>query len=79
MTWVEFLFNMLHHYPAQLQTDNSGEYLGKLRKELKKCGTLRLPTEPYRPDHNGKSEKMNQTIRDMATTMLNASGLPSPF
>ncbi|MBW0464062.1 hypothetical protein O181_003777 [Austropuccinia psidii MF-1] len=64
---------------AQLWTDNAGEYSGKLGKELEGCRTLWLPTETYLPDHNGKAERLNRTIGDMARIMLNASGLPSPF
>ncbi|MBW0489197.1 hypothetical protein O181_028912 [Austropuccinia psidii MF-1] len=79
MTWIIFLFNMLHRDTAQLWTDNMGEYSGKLRKEIEGCRTLWLPTEPYLLDHNGEAERLNQTIWDMARTMLNASGLPSTF
>ncbi|MBW0532160.1 hypothetical protein O181_071875 [Austropuccinia psidii MF-1] len=79
MTWIKFIYNMLHQYLPQLQTDNAGEYSGKLRKELEGCGTLWIPTEPYRPDHNGEAERLNWTIGDMARMMMNPSGLPLTF
>ncbi|MBW0493496.1 hypothetical protein O181_033211 [Austropuccinia psidii MF-1] len=79
ITWIKFLFKILHRYLAQLQTYNAGEYSGKLGRELKNFGNLWLPTEPYYPDYNFKAERLNKTIADMERTILNACGLPSIF
>ncbi|MBW0490669.1 hypothetical protein O181_030384 [Austropuccinia psidii MF-1] len=77
--WVKFLYGHFGRYPTQLQTNNEGEYSAALEAELWSMGTEWVPFEPYRPDFNGKAERVNRTLGDMVRTMLNSSNLPSLF
>ena len=62
------------------QSDNGGEYVGKLfQEELGKTGTVHLTTAPDTPEQNGLAERMNQTLVNTATAMLIESGLPKSF
>ncbi|MBW0516528.1 hypothetical protein O181_056243 [Austropuccinia psidii MF-1] len=74
--WVKFLFNLLPKYPAQLCSDNGGEYSGKLARKLCAFGIEWIPTKPYCPDQNGEAKRVNRTIGGMASTMLHSSKLP---
>ncbi|MBW0518250.1 hypothetical protein O181_057965 [Austropuccinia psidii MF-1] len=76
---VKFLYGCVGKYPTQLRTDNAGKYSAALEANLWSMGTEWVPVEPYQPDFNGKAERVNRTLGDMATKMLNASNFPSFF
>ena len=63
-----------------LRTDNGLEYLGKnFTDMLNKNGIKREFTVPYTPQQNGKAERMNRTLVEMARCLLLESGLPDTF
>ena len=55
----------------RLRTDNGTEFINKdLRDWLKKKGIEHELAAPYPPESNGKAERLNRTILDMARTLL---------
>ena len=62
----------------QLRTDNGKEVLSNnFKKWLAKKGILHELTSAYSPESNGKAERLNRTLLDMARTMfLSAPQLP---
>ena len=55
----------------RLWTDNGKEFLSNnIKKWLAKKGILHELTSAYSPELNGKAERLNQTLLDMARTML---------
>ncbi|GJX14100.1 retrotransposon protein, putative, ty1-copia subclass [Tanacetum coccineum] len=43
------------------------------------CGIVSQLTPPYTPQHNGVSERRNQTLLDMVRSMMNLTTLPKSF
>ena len=63
-----------------LRTDNGLEYMGKkFTSMLNKQGIKREFTVPYTSQQNGKAERMNRTLVEMARCMLLERGLPNSF
>ena len=63
-----------------LWSDRGGEYLSqKFQGYLRDNGILSQWTPPYTPQHNGVSERRNQTLLDMVRSMMNLVGLPKSF
>ena len=63
-----------------LRTDNGLEYWGgDFEQFLKNSGIKREFSTPYTPQQNGKAERMNRTLQEMARCMLLESGLPEFF
>ncbi|GKA95648.1 retrotransposon protein, putative, ty1-copia subclass [Tanacetum coccineum] len=46
---------------------------------MKSYGTVSKLTTPYTPQHNGVSERRNQTLLDMVRSMMNLTTLPKSF
>ncbi|GJY91981.1 retrotransposon protein, putative, ty1-copia subclass [Tanacetum coccineum] len=46
---------------------------------MKSCGIVSQLTPPYTPQHNGVSERRNQTLLDMVRSMINLTMLPKSF
>ena len=62
------------------QSDNGGEYIGKqFELFLEREGIKRRLTQPYSPQQNGVSERLNQQLLSLARCMLIGSGLPMKF
>jgi transposase InsO family protein len=54
-----------------LRIDNGGEFYGNQFEELcKKCGIERHKTNPYTPQKNGVSKRMNMKLMEKARCML---------
>ncbi|GKA72665.1 retrotransposon protein, putative, ty1-copia subclass [Tanacetum coccineum] len=54
--------------------------IGKLKHgALSLCGIVSQLTPPYTPQHNGVSERRNQTLLDMVRSMMNLTTLPKSF
>ena len=63
-----------------LRSDRGGEYLSQeFQGYLRDNGILSQWTPPYTPQHNGVSERRNQTLLDMLRSMMNLAGLPKSF
>ncbi|MBW0526937.1 hypothetical protein O181_066652 [Austropuccinia psidii MF-1] len=66
--------------PEALQTDNAREFVsGSFTTALTKRGIGFYPSLPYFQQENGKAERPNRTLRDMARAMLTESGIPDQF
>lgn len=63
----------------RLRTDNAKEFLSREFKAwLKEKGIRHELSAPYSPESNGKAERLNRTLLDMARTMLiDAEHLPN--
>ncbi|GJT40285.1 retrotransposon protein, putative, ty1-copia subclass [Tanacetum coccineum] len=46
---------------------------------MKACGIVQQLTPPYKPQHNGMSERRNRTLLDMVRSMMNFTTLPLSF
>ena len=63
-----------------LRSDNGGEYTSRAFKQyLSKKGIRHQKTVPYTPMQNGVAERINRTIQERVTTMLQHSGLKLEF
>jgi hypothetical protein len=79
-TWFEVVHTHLGRYPKFLRCDNGGEFVSKRFDSILAEHGIRLVTSaPYHPKENGKAERVNRTINDMARVMLNSSSLPIEF
>ncbi|KAE8233589.1 hypothetical protein CF326_g1376, partial [Tilletia indica] len=59
-----------------LRTDNGTEYGSKeFQQYLKAEGILHQTTTPYTPQLNGRAERINRTLKEMAAAMLIDSGI----
>ncbi|GJS53683.1 retrotransposon protein, putative, ty1-copia subclass [Tanacetum coccineum] len=57
-----------------------GEYLShEFVNHMKSYGIVSQLTPPYTPQHNGVSERRNQTLLDMVRSMMNLITLPKSF
>ena len=55
----------------RLRTDNAKEFLSKSMKEwLSDKGIIHEKSSPHSPESNGKAERLNRTLLDMARTMM---------
>ena len=55
----------------RLRTDNAKEFLSKHMKEwLSDKGIIHEKPSPHSPESNGKAERLNRTLLDMARTMM---------
>ncbi|PLW19705.1 hypothetical protein PCASD_13171 [Puccinia coronata f. sp. avenae] len=78
--WFEVIHNHHGRYPKYLRCNNGGEFVSKrFETMLAERGILLVTSAPYHPEENGKAERVNRTINDMARVMLNNSGLPFEF
>ncbi|KAJ2911698.1 hypothetical protein MD484_g8716, partial [Candolleomyces efflorescens] len=67
-------------FKQTLRSDNGGEFLNrKVERYLNSVGVRHETTAAHTPEQNGMAERMNQTIRNSATTMLIDSKLPKTY
>jgi Reverse transcriptase (RNA-dependent DNA polymerase)/gag-polypeptide of LTR copia-type/Integrase core domain/GAG-pre-integrase domain/Zinc knuckle len=58
-----------------LRSDNGGEYINhKFNEFCRKEGIVHQTTIPYTPEQNGRAERLNRTLLEMARTMLLGAG-----
>ena len=63
-----------------LWSDNGGEYTSRAFKQyMSEKGIRHQKTVPYTPMQNGVAERINWTIQERVTTMLQHSGLKLEF
>ena len=61
-----------HGYPEIMICDNGGEFTAKeLKDYLRGVGVDQRVTTPYHPMSNGKSERLNKTLKEMLARMVN--------
>ncbi|GJV00806.1 retrotransposon protein, putative, ty1-copia subclass [Tanacetum coccineum] len=72
--------NQLEKTIKSLRSDRGGEYMSQeFLDNLKEHGIIAHRTSPYTPQHNGVSEKRNQTLLDMVCSMMSQTTLPKSF
>ncbi|GJW42911.1 retrotransposon protein, putative, ty1-copia subclass [Tanacetum coccineum] len=72
--------NQLGKKIKAIRFDRRGEYLShEFVNHMKSCGIVSQLTPPYTPQHNGVSERRNQTLLDMVRSMMNLTTLPKSF
>ncbi|MBW0480550.1 hypothetical protein O181_020265 [Austropuccinia psidii MF-1] len=66
--------------PKALWTDNAKEFTSSsFVSSLAKLGVSFYPSLPYSPQENGEAERLNQTMGDMAQSMILESWMPDHF
>ncbi|MBW0476559.1 hypothetical protein O181_016274 [Austropuccinia psidii MF-1] len=66
--------------PKALRTDNTQEFTSaNFTSALASLGITFCPSLPYLPQENGESERLNQTLGNMAWAMMVQSGMPEHF
>ncbi|GJU92850.1 retrotransposon protein, putative, ty1-copia subclass [Tanacetum coccineum] len=72
--------NQLGKTIKSLRSDRGGEYMSQeFLDHLKEHGIISHRTPPYKPQHNGVSERRNRTLLDMVRTMMSLTTLPKSF
>ncbi|GJY78689.1 putative RNA-directed DNA polymerase [Tanacetum coccineum] len=72
--------NQLGKTIKALRSDRGGEYLSQeFLDHLRSRGIISQLTPPYTPQHNGVSERRNQTLLDMVRSMMSLTTLPMSF
>ncbi|GKD18747.1 zinc finger, CCHC-type containing protein [Tanacetum coccineum] len=72
--------NQLGKTIKSLRSDRGGEYISQeFLDHLKEHGIIAHRTPPYTPQHNGVSERINQTLPDMVCSMMSQTTLPKSF
>ena len=78
--YVAQMENLSGQKLLKVRTDNGGEYTSKeFFNYCKTMGELHELTNPYTPEQNGVSERLNQTLVNSARTMLIHARLPLSF
>ena len=78
--WLAEMENRTGQRVKTLRSDNGGEYTSRAFKHyLSKKGIMHQNTVPYTPMQNGVAKRINQTIQEKVTTMLQHSGLKLEF
>jgi hypothetical protein len=63
-------------FVGKLRTDNGGEFTSNQFADfLKQRGIIHATSPPYTPEYQGKVERLNRTLGEMAHTMRIAAGL----
>jgi hypothetical protein len=69
--------NQTNRKVKRLRSDNGGEFCSnEFEQFLQDKGILHEHTQPYTPQENGISERINQTLQNMMRCLLIQSGLP---
>ncbi|GKE63981.1 retrotransposon protein, putative, ty1-copia subclass [Tanacetum coccineum] len=72
--------NQLGKIIKSLHNDHRGKYMSQESLDhLKEHGIIAHRTIPYKPQHNGVSEKRNRTLLYMVRTMMSQTTLPKSF
>ncbi|GJT29647.1 retrotransposon protein, putative, ty1-copia subclass [Tanacetum coccineum] len=72
--------NQLRKTIKSLCSDRGGEYMSQeFLNHLKEHGIIAYRTPPYTPQHNGVSERRNQTLLDIVHSMMSQTTLLKSF
>ncbi|GJX35781.1 retrotransposon protein, putative, ty1-copia subclass [Tanacetum coccineum] len=72
--------NQLGKTIKSLRYDRGGKYMSQeFLDHLREHGIIAHRTPPYTPQHNGVSERRNQTLLDMVRSMMSQTTLPKSF
>jgi len=69
--------NAAGHKIRRVRSDNAKKFIGQdMKKILRNYSILHEVSTPYCPEQNGRAERQNRTIVEMARTMLAGAELP---
>jgi transposase InsO family protein len=69
--------NAAGHKIRHVRSDNAKEFIGQdMKKILRNYSILHKVSTPYCPEQNGRAERQNRTIVEMARTILAGAELP---
>lgn len=75
--FIKLISNQLDLKLKEFFSDNGGEFVNNvLSRFFSDMGIRHHTTTPYTPQTNGKAERKNRTLNDMAATMLNSTKAP---
>ncbi|MBW0536826.1 hypothetical protein O181_076541, partial [Austropuccinia psidii MF-1] len=78
MNWIKQFLNVTEYRIKTIQTDNGTEFKNSIFNDfLIKYGIAHEYSMPYEHHQNGRIERTNQTVSEMARTSLLAAKLPS--
>ena len=78
--WTQMAERQFEHKVKRLRSDRGGEYVGKaMQQYLDEQGILHNLTTPYTPQQNGRAERLNRTLVELARTILHHAGLDNGF
>ena len=78
--YVALMENQTGRRPKIIRNDNGGEYIGHRGiKYLATKGIKLQLTAPHTPQQNGRAERKNRTLTEMARCMLYDANLPNEF
>ena len=78
--WLAEVENRTGRRVKTLRSDNGGEYTSRAFKQyLSEKGIMHQKTVPYTPMQNGVAERINRTIQEIVTIMLQHSRLKLEF
>ncbi|MBW0462673.1 hypothetical protein O181_002388 [Austropuccinia psidii MF-1] len=76
--WMTQFMNVTDSTIRILQSDNGTEFKNNLLEQfLVRKGIMHEFSMPYEHHQNGRIERTNRTVSEMARTMLHASNLPT--
>jgi hypothetical protein len=79
-SYIEMVKTKFNRRPKLIRSDRGREYLSQdLIDYLKKNGVKTQTTAPYTPQQNGKAERKNRYLLEMARTMILESGLEKKY
>ena len=80
---MESFLNMMENDGKRvryLRSDGGGEYTsGQVQGLLRRKGIKHEVTNPYSPHQNGKAERNNRSVMEVARCLLKHSGMPNVF
>ena len=77
IAWEKRMFSRHKEHPAAFYTDRGGEFMaGDLIDHWTAVGTTVQLTLPYTPQQNGKGERMNRTLQNIAASWMVDAGSP---
>ncbi|MBW0536179.1 hypothetical protein O181_075894, partial [Austropuccinia psidii MF-1] len=78
ISWIKQFMNITKHTIKMVRTDNSTEFKNNIFNDfLAQHGIIHEYSMPYKHHQNGRIERTNRTISEMARTSLIAARLPS--
>mgnify|MGYP000232211528 CR=1 FL=1 len=78
--WIAEVENRSGYRVKTLRSDNGGEYTSKsFKQNLSEKGIRHQKTVPYTPMQNGVAERINRTIQERMTAMLQQAELKLEF
>ena len=75
--YLTYVANQFGIHVKAVKSDNGTEFLGEFKAICETKGIQQIFTVPFTPQQNGKAERKNRTLKEMARCMLIGAGLSS--